>query len=76
MSGGRIASVQTAGSIAFRQKVEPIEMIRGPGGTVWDANAVNGVIKIITANPGTPKACMSTGAVAGLRPAGFLRFGC
>jgi iron complex outermembrane recepter protein len=30
------------------QDVERIEVIRGPGGTVWGANAVNGVVHIIT----------------------------
>ena len=35
----------------------PVEVIRGPGGTIWGANAANGVINIITKNsadtPGT-----------------------
>jgi iron complex outermembrane receptor protein len=39
------------------EDVERIEVIRGPGATAWGANAVNGVINIITrsakASPGT-----------------------
>src|SRR5437867_5567952 len=32
----------------FLENIERIEVIRGPGATLWGANAVNGVINIIT----------------------------
>ncbi len=34
--------------LLFMQDVERIEVIRGPGASLWGANAVNGVINIIT----------------------------
>jgi len=33
---------------AVMEDIESIEVIRGPGGTIWGANAVNGVINIIS----------------------------
>lgn len=37
-------------------EVERIEVIRGPGGVLYGANAVNGVISIITTRPGAGEA--------------------
>jgi iron complex outermembrane receptor protein len=35
----------------FLEDIERIEIIRGPGATLWGANSVNGVINIITQRP-------------------------
>src|SRR5258708_2943262 len=44
--------------------IDRIEVIRGPGGTVWGANAVNGVIHVIT-RPATETTGLSASVSAG-----------
>lgn len=63
MVDGRTVYVPSFGGVFYEvvdvplEQIARIEVIRGPGGSVWGANAVNGVINIITkkasATPGT-----------------------
>ncbi|MBK7982450.1 MAG: TonB-dependent receptor [Candidatus Competibacteraceae bacterium] len=60
-------------------EIERIEVIRGPGGSLWGANAVNGVINIITRRAGDTFGGLATltagteeRAIAGVRLGGRL----
>jgi iron complex outermembrane recepter protein len=52
------------------EDIERIEVIRGPGATVWGANAVNGVINIITKSSKETQGSLLTGG-GGTHESGF-----
>jgi len=43
------------------ENIDRIEVIRGPGGTIWGPNAANGVINIITRKASETRGTMATG---------------
>src|SRR3989440_12311208 len=58
------------------EDVDRIEVIRGPGATLWGANAVNGVINIITKKASnTQKGIITADAGNELQASGGARFG-
>ena len=58
------------------EDVDRIEVIRGPGATLWGANAVDGVINVITKKAkATQSAVVTAGAGTDERAAGGVRYG-
>lgn len=58
------------------EDVDRIEVISGPGGTLWGANAVNGVINIITKSAAATKGVFAEAATGTeLQGLGSLRYG-
>lgn len=58
------------------EDVDRIEVIRGPGATLWGANAVNGVINVITKNARQTQGTLLSGG-GGIEERGFgsMRYG-
>jgi iron complex outermembrane receptor protein len=57
------------------EDVERIEVISGPGATIWGANAVNGVINVITRSSAETQGGQLSGAGGNLDKNGSVRYG-
>ncbi len=57
------------------EDLERIEVIRGPGATLWGANAMNGVINIITRSARDTQGLAASGALGTSRSDVSIRFG-
>ncbi|MDP2760332.1 MAG: TonB-dependent receptor [Sideroxyarcus sp.] len=60
---------------AMLEDVERIEVIRGPGGALWGANAVTGIINIITRSAAATQGGLLGGTIGNHERQGVARFG-
>jgi iron complex outermembrane receptor protein len=79
---GRVVYTPTSSGVNWDQQdvpleaIDRIEVIRGPGGTVWGANAVNGVINVITKTAGDTQGILASGVAGSQGTAqGLVQFG-
>lgn len=58
------------------EDIDHIEVVSGPGGTLWGANAVNGIINIVTKNTKDSQGLYVSGAVGSfMKDFGAVRYG-
>ncbi|MEW6159067.1 MAG: TonB-dependent receptor, partial [Verrucomicrobiota bacterium] len=59
----------------FVEDIERIEVVRGPGASLWGANAVNGVINIVTRTAHDTKGALISGLAGTEEYIGGIRYG-
>ncbi|MUI11656.1 TonB-dependent receptor [Massilia dura] len=69
------SGVQWDAQDVLLEDVERIEVISGPGGTIWGANAVNGVINVITRSAKDTQGTLVTAAASSEDREGSVRYG-
>lgn len=65
------SGVYWEGQEIMLEDVDRVEVIRGPGGTLWGANAVNGVINIVTKSSADTQGLLISGG-GGTEQRGFM----